>query len=400
MIKPTPEHNPVQKSRRAIVVVLDGAGAGAAPDAGDYGDQGANTLRGVITAGEQLSLPHLYGLGLHLILDLPALPVEKAINGCYGRMAPRSPGKDTTSGHWELAGLVLDRPFPTYPGGFPSDIIRKFEQVLGRKVLGNVVASGTEIIERLGQKHLNTGYPIVYTSADSVFQIAAHEQIIPVEQLYSWCRAARMILQHRHAVGRVIARPFEGEPGAFRRTSRRKDYSLPPPGETILDRIKEHGLPVGVIGKVADIFNHRGITVHRPGKDNQQIFDSLQKLMGELSEGLVWATFGDFDTLYGHRNDVKGFARALQQFDNWMPLLKRQIKAGDLLLITADHGCDPTFPGTDHTREYVPLLVWSPSLPPGVNLGTRSTMADMAAGIAGWMGLPPLGPGSSFLPPY
>ena len=380
------------------MVVLDGAGAGAAPDAGDYGDQGAFTLRRVITANGQLPLPHLYGLGLHLILDLPASRPEEVVYGCYGRMTPLSPGKDTTSGHWELAGLVLDRPFPTYPKGFPPEIIENFEQAIGRKVLGNVVASGTEIIERLGRQHLRSDYPIVYTSADSVFQIAAHEQVVPVELLYSWCQAARLILRHRHAVGRVIARPFEGDPGNFQRPPRRKDYSLPPTGETILDRAQEQGLPVGVIGKVADIFNHRGITVHRPGKGNDQVFDSLQKLLDGLPRGLIWATFGDFDTLYGHRNDVQGFARALQQFDCWIPLLKQQIGFRDLLLITADHGCDPTYPGTDHTREYVPLLVWSPSLPLGVNLGTRSTMADLAAGIAGWLGVPPLGRGTNFLP--
>ncbi len=387
----------LRKNRRAVVVVLDGAGAGAAPDAHEYGDGGAHTLLSVITANGLLVLPHLYALGLHLILDLPSSSFEGNICGSYGRMAPLSPGKDTTSGHWELAGLVLNSPFPTYPDGFPPEVIEEFEQATGRKVLGNVVASGTEIIEILGRQHLISGRPIVYTSADSVFQVAAHEQVVPVDLLYSWCRAARRILSHRHAVGRVIARPFAGNPGNFRRTPRRKDYSLPPPGKTILDRAQERGFPVGVIGKVADIFDHRGITLHRPGKDNEQVFHSLGKLLSELPAGLIWATFGDFDTLYGHRNDVQGYARALQQFDDWLPILKSGLNGEDLLLISADHGCDPAFPGTDHTREYVPLLVWSPSLPAGLNLGTRSSMADLAAGIAGWLGLPPLDSGTDFL---
>ncbi|HHX87308.1 MAG TPA: phosphopentomutase [Firmicutes bacterium] len=397
MTKPTPGHNVIPEAR-AIVVVLDGAGAGAAPDAVDYGDQGAHTLRQVITGQDRLPLNNLYRLGLHLVLDLPAVQPEDTICGSYGRMAPLSPGKDTTSGHWELAGLILDNPFPVYPQGFPPEIIEPFEQAIGRKVLGNIAASGTEIIERLGEQHLHTGYPIVYTSADSVFQIAAHEQAVPVELLYSWCQAARSILRHQHAVGRVIARPFEGRSGSFQRTPRRRDYSLPPPGETILDRAGESGLPVAVIGKVADIFNHRGITIHRPGKSNDQVFSSLQELLAEVPRGLIWATFGDFDTLYGHRNDSQGFARALLLFDRRIPALKKQMGEGDLLLITADHGCDPTFPGTDHTREYVPLLVWSPSLPAGTNLGTRSTLADLAAGIAEWLGLSPLERGTSFLP--
>ncbi|NMA92821.1 MAG: phosphopentomutase [Firmicutes bacterium] len=403
MIGPTPGHKPPRnggRRGRVIVAILDGAGAGAAPDAADYGDQGAQTLRSVITAGSRLSLPHLYSLGLHLVLGLPALLPESEVCGYYGRLAPHSPGKDTTSGHWELAGLVLARPFPTYPDGFPPAIIAQFEKAIGRKVLGNLVASGTEIIEQLGRRHLDSGGPIVYTSADSVFQIAAHEKVVPVETLYSWCRTARQILRDPHGVGRVIARPFVGRPGSFQRTPRRRDYSLPPPGETILDRVHGRGLPVGVIGKVADIFDHRGITAHLPGKNNDQVFASLLKLMGMLPEGLIWATFGDFDSLYGHRNDVRGFARALEQFDRWIPLLKEKMDPKDLFLISADHGCDPSYPGTDHTREYVPLLAWHSALSPGidaVNLGSRSGMADFAAGIAGWLALPPLVRGNNFL---
>ena len=384
--------------KRVIVIVLDGAGIGALPDAEIYGDQGSNTLQNVIEKHGPLKLENLFSLGLGKLLQLkqnykfPPLRV-----GCFGRMAPASPGKDTTSGHWELAGLVMTERFPVYPDGFPDKIIDSFEQAIGHKVLGNVAASGTEIIEELGEEHLKTGYPIVYTSADSVFQIAAHEAVVPLELLYQWCEQARYLLSGKHAVGRVIARPFAGESGSFKRTSGRHDYSMPPPGDTLLDDTKKAGYPVAVIGKVADIFAHRGITIHRPGGDNEAIAGELDYLLGKVPCGLIWATFGDFDTLYGHRNDSEGFARALERFDLQLESILGKLGIGDLLLITADHGCDPTYPTTDHTREYVPVLAWGPALQGNIALGTRPTYADLAATAGHWLNLETVGKGNSFI---
>ncbi len=391
--------------RRAIIIVLDGVGVGALPDAAAFGDAGANTLLHVIDAAGPLHLPNLQRLGLDEIMALStgsspsASPVLRPGAGYYGRMASQAAGKDTTSGHWEMAGLVLKRPFPVYPNGFPREIIEAFEKAIGRPVLGNVAASGTEIIKELGERHLQTGWPIVYTSADSVFQIAAHEDIVPPEELYRWCQAAREILQGEHAVGRVIARPFIGRPGDFKRTTRRKDFSLSPPGETLLDRAAAGGYTVAAIGKVADIFNHRGVTLHRPGGDNEAVAAALLGLLEELPEGLIWGTFGDFDTLYGHRNDSLGFVAALERFDAHLEKILRLLRPADLLFITADHGCDPAFPGTDHTREYVPLMAWSPSLQQSVPVGTRPTFADLGASAAAWLQLPPLEYGHSFLLP-
>lgn len=404
MTRPTPAPDSrMSAGRRAVIVIIDGGGVGALPDAAAYGDAGANTLLHVITEEGPLHLPNLHRLGLEAILalseGLPAAPetTPPPAGGFFGRAASRAAGKDTTSGHWELAGVALKRPFPLYPRGFPGEIIRAFEAAVGRPVLGNVAASGTVIIEELGRSHLRTGSPIVYTSADSVFQIAAHEEIVPPELLYSWCAAARGILQGEHAVGRVIARPFTGRPGSFRRTAGRKDYSLSPPGETLLDLAAAAGRPVAVIGKVADIFNHRGITVHRPGGDNEATAAALQGLLEEIPRGIIWATFGDFDTLYGHRNDSRGFASALERFDLHLEGILAALRPEDFLFISADHGCDPTHPGTDHTREHVPLMVWGPSLRRGGALGTRSTFADLGASAARWLGLPPLAEGSSFL---
>ncbi|HSW36160.1 MAG TPA: phosphopentomutase, partial [Candidatus Limnocylindrales bacterium] len=316
---------------------------------------------------------------------------------CYGRMAPQSPGKDTTSGHWELAGHVLKKPFPVYPRGFPAEITDLFRQAIKRDILGNTVASGTEIIEDLGELHMATGYPIVYTSADSVFQIAAHEKIVPLELLYDWCTEARKILTGEHALGRVIARPFGGVKGSFLRTAGRRDFSLSPPGPTLLDRVREEGYPVAVIGKVSDIFNHRGVTVYQPGGNNEAVAASLSYLIKNISSGLIWATFGDFDTLYGHRNDSSGFAKALEHFDQNLARLKNMLQSGDLLFITADHGCDPTFPTTDHTREYVPVLAWGPALVQNRALGTLPTFADLGASAAQWLNCKPLEHGTSFI---
>lgn len=402
MIKHTHVPNPGRKnSCRVIINVLDGAGVGALPDAGRYGDEGANTLLNVISRHGPLKLPNLLGLGLGQVLRL-SLPsgsgslMENDRGATFGRMAALSPGKDTTSGHWELAGLVLESPFPVYPNGFPEAVIERFERAVGRKVLGNIVASGTAIIDELGEKHRQTGKPIVYTSADSVFQIAAHEAVVPPGQLYDWCRAAREILQGEHAVGRVIARPFTGSAGQYTRTAGRRDFSLSPPGPTILDIISEAGLTAAVIGKVADVFNHRGVSLHRPGSDNEAVAASLLWMMENVFDGLIWATFGDFDTLYGHRNDSEGFARALESYDLFLGAIKAKLGPRDLLFITADHGCDPTHPGTDHTREYVPLMAWSPAFNNGGCLGTRNTMADLAATAAAWLSLEGLQYGEQF----
>lgn len=398
MTNPTPA--PDLNEKRVIVVVLDGAGVGALPDADKYGDQGSNTLGNVWSKQGPLKLPNLFALGLgHLIKAGNATSQEHAPFDAayYGRMAPLSPGKDTTSGHWELAGVVMENPFPLYPDGFPDYIIDAFQKAIGRGTLGNIAASGTVIIEDLGAEHLKTGFPIVYTSADSVFQIAAHVDIVAPEVLYGWCEIARKILTGQDAVGRVIARPFEGEVGSFKRTVGRHDYSLSPPGETILDLAKKAGYPVAVIGKVADVFAHRGITVHLPGGNNEAIASDLHQLIDEVKSGLIWATFGDFDTVYGHRNDSEGFARALERFDLELAKLLAKLGAEDLFFITADHGCDPTFPTTDHTREYVPLLAWGPLLPKAVSIGTRKSYADLAACAAYWLQISPPAHGSSFL---
>lgn len=396
MTKHIPAPDP--PGERVIVIVMDGAGIGALPDAEMYGDQGSNSLRHVIDKHGPLKLDNLFSLGLGKLLKLEEdhkLPVLPA--GRYGRMAPASPGKDTTSGHWELAGLIIIKRFPVYPDGFPEEIISSFERAINRRIIGNIAASGTEIIEKLGEEHLKTGYPIVYTSADSVFQIAAHEAVVSPAMLYRWCEQARSLLSGDHAVGRVIARPFTGAPGSFRRTAGRHDYSLSPPGETLLDKAKKAGYPVAVIGKVADIFARRGITIHRPGGNNEATAADLLYLLEKVPSGLIWATFGDFDTLYGHRNDSEGFARALEYFDRKLALILGKMGVGDLLFITADHGCDPTYPTTDHTREYVPILVWGPSLTGNNDLGTRSTFADLSATAGYWLNLEPAKRGRSFI---
>lgn len=387
MTKLTPGPNP--KVHRVIVVVLDGAGVGALPDADQYGDQGSNTLKHVLEKHRGLKLDNLYSLGLAPILGAGGIYRDQLLAGCsYGKMKPLSPGKDTTSGHWELAGLVIEKSFPVYPAGFPEPVIKAFEEAIGRSVLGNIAASGTEIIRELGLEHLKTGFPIVYTSADSVFQIAAHDQVAQVETLYRWCEKARIVLDGEHAVGRIIARPFTGEPGAFVRTSGRRDFSLEPPGKTLLDLVERAGKTVAVIGKVSDIFAHRGVTKKRPGGNNEAIAADLMDLVEKREGDLVWATFGDFDTVYGHRNDSAGFAAALERFDLKLAKLLAALAAGDLLFITADHGCDPTFPTTDHTREYVPLLLYRPDFTfkaADQDLGILNSYADLAATAANWL---------------
>lgn len=391
-------HAPEQPKRRVIVVVLDGAGAGELPDAYKYGDSGSSTLYNVIKKHEPLNLENLYSLGLAKILKINQATTKAASKThLYGRMAPLSPGKDTTSGHWELSGLVMTKPFPVYPDGFPDEIIKAFEDKINRGILGNIAASGTEIIKELGSEHLETGKPLVYTSADSVFQIAAHEEIVPVEMLYEWCEKARAILTGQHAVGRVIARPFTGKKGNFKRTPRRHDFSLEPPGKTLLDLVKESGYSVSVIGKVKDVFANHGITNYLPGGDNEAILKDLMNFIENTAKGLIWATLGDFDTVYGHRNDSKGFAKALDHFDKKLATILSKLNKDDLLFITADHGCDPTFPTTDHTREYVPIIAWNAVLPLNTDLGIRKSYADLAASAAQWLIIPPPQNGASFI---
>ncbi|WP_334109378.1 phosphopentomutase [Thermodesulfitimonas autotrophica] len=368
--------------RKVAIVVLDGTGIGALPDAGRYGDEGSNTLGNLSEAVGGLKVPHLQQLGLGNIGPIKGVPPAAKPVAAWGKMAERSPGKDTTTGHWEIAGVILDRPFPVYPNGFPPEIITAFEERIGRRVLGNKPASGTAIIEELGAEHMRTGYPIVYTSADSVFQIAAHEEVIPVAELYRMCEIARSILTGEHAVARVIARPFVGQPGTFRRTERRHDFSLPPPRPTLLEALTARGYTVAGIGKVSDIFAGRGITQSIPVKNNAENIRRTIEAVREMVPGIVFTNLVDFDTLYGHRNDPVGFARALEEFDAALPELMAAVAPNGALFITADHGCDPTTPSTDHSREYVPLLVWGPRLREGVALGVRATFADVAATIA------------------
>ncbi len=391
--------------RRVFLLILDGAGVGSLPDAAQYGDEGAATLPHVSQRVGGLDVPVLEKLGLGNIVPLEGVRPNPKPLASYGRMAMRSSGKDTTTGHWEIAGLILPRPFPLYPRGFPPEITEKFTKAIGRKILGNRPASGTEIIAELGELHLRTGSPIVYTSADSVFQIAAHEEIVPLDKLYHWCTKAREILTGKHSVSRVIARPFTGEPGNFIRTSGRRDYSLQPTRSTMLDLLSADGMEVTLIGKVRDIFDGRGLTRYIPVKGgNKAVARGVLQALDVAGEGLIWANFGDFDTLYGHRNDPHGFARALWEFDFFLGNLIELLRGTPhMLIVTADHGCDPTWPGTDHTREYVPLLVMcfggTDTDAPGVSVGTRETMSDLGATIMDFLGIENHGDiaGKSFL---
>jgi phosphopentomutase len=372
---------------KVVLIVLDSAGIGALPDAEQYGDAGSNTLGNCSRAVGGLKMPHMGKLGLGLLTDIAGVPPVDEPAACYGKMAERSPGKDTTTGHWEIAGIILDRPFPVYPDGFPPEIIEPFKDRIGRDILGNKAASGTAIIEELGELHMRTGKPIVYTSADSVFQIAAHEEVIPLDELYRICRVARELLTGRHAVGRVIARPFVGSPGSFQRTANRHDYSLKPPAPSVLNLLKDNGLEVVAVGKINDIFAGEGITrsVHTIG--NADGVNKTLELMREDFNGLIFTNLVDFDQKFGHRNDPRGYAGALEEFDSRVPDLIEALHPADVLLITADHGCDPTTTSTDHSREFVPLLVFGHQLKKGVNLGTRSSFSDVAATVARIFGL-------------
>jgi len=373
-------------SKRAILLVLDSVGIGAAEDSCIYGDEACNTLKHIAEAMGGLKLPHMQALGLGCLEELPGVKPASKPQGAYGKLVERSKGKDTTTGHWEMMGIVLEQPFPTYPNGFPQDVIQILEKRIGRPTLGNVVASGTEIIAQLGQQHLETGFPIVYTSVDSVFQMAAHEEIIPVAELYRMCQIAREILVGPNEVGRVIARPFTGIPGNFVRTPRRHDFSLQP-GPNILDSIVASGQKVIGVGKIKDIFAGRSITESYPIENNR---DGMQKIVAILKEefdGMVFANLIDFDMLYGHRNDVQGYALALEEFDRWLPELFAAMGPEDVVFISADHGCDPTTCGTDHTREQVPVLVYGENILAGTAIGTRSSFADLGQTVAAYLGV-------------
>jgi len=383
--------------QRVILIVLDGVGVGELPDAAEYGDVGSNTLAHVAEAVGGLALPNLEALGLGHIGHFAGIRTMGQPDGCFGRMGQLSKGKDSTAGHWEMAGILLEEPFPIYPRGFPKEMLDLFEQASGRKVLGNRAASGTEIIQELGEEHMRTGAPIVYTSTDSVFQIAAHERVVPVEELYRVCRAARKLLKPPHQVARVIARPFIGEPGLFVRTERRRDFSVEPPSPTLLDILKSSGQLIVGIGKIEDLFNGRGLTRSIHTGNNAAGMDETVRLLKTMPRGLIFVNLVDFDTLYGHRNNPPGYAKALQEFDARLPALLDAVRPGDLLCVTADHGNDPTTPGTDHSREYVPLLLFGPRLAQGVNLGTRRTFADLGQTVAEALGAPRLDCGESFL---
>ena len=370
--------------KRVIFIVLDGVGIGEMRDSYQYGDQGSHTLKNTALAVGGLKTPNLQRLGLGNIEAIPGVEPVADPAGAYGKMEERSCGKDSTVGHWEMMGLIKEKPFPTYPQGFPEQIIDEFERAIGRKTIGNKVASGTRIINELGEEHIKTGYPIVYTSADSVFQIAAHEEVVPVEQLYQWCQIARGILLGDHGVGRVIARPFIGQPGSCTRTSNRHDFSLEP-GRNVLDILLEKGLTVIGVGKIKDLFAGRGLSESYPTTSNQEGIQRLIKLVQEGKGDLIFVNLLDFDQTFGHRNDASGYAGALEEFDQGVGILLDAIRPGDLLFITADHGNDPTTPSTDHSREYVPLLVYGKRSPGGIDLGVRGCFADLGRTIANYL---------------
>ncbi|HWN10186.1 MAG TPA: phosphopentomutase [Pyrinomonadaceae bacterium] len=387
---------PNERFNRIVLIVLDGAGIGAMPDAPEWGDAGSDTL-GHILESRAVSLPNLQRYGLGNIRRLVNVPPLVQPEGSYGRCTLKSNGKDTTTGHWEMAGIVLEQAFPTYPNGFPSSILDRFiSETKVPGVLGNFAASGTEIIKDLGAEHVATGKPIVYTSADSVFQIAAHEETIPLDRLYEICEIARRILDGEHKVGRVIARPFLGEPGNFFRTENRHDYAVQPPRANLLPALADADLDVVCIGKIASIYDSLGVTEDLKAKNNQQTIDQTIHALVQDTRGLIFSNLVDFDMLYGHRRDTEGYARALEHFDASLPAIEAAMWEGDLMILTADHGNDPTFPGSDHTREYVPLLVYGKKARAGVDLGTRGSLSDIGQTIAENFGLK-LAEGESFL---
>jgi len=386
------------KFKRITIIVLDSVGIGELPDAFEYGDEGANTLKHIAENIDNFSLPNLENFGLGNIDNLPGIPRNDRNTASYGKMMEQSVGKDTLTGHWEIMGLKTDTPFNTFPEGFPKELINELEEQTGRKVIGNKVASGTEIINELGEEHLRTGALIIYTSADSVLQIAAHEEVIPVEELYKICEIARTItLQDKFLVGRVIARPFLGEPKQFFRTANRKDYAIKPFAQTVMNYLTNAGYDSIAIGKIHDIFSDEGITKSIKTESNLDGINKTIEVLNSDFTGLLFVNLVDFDSKYGHRRDVIGYGKALQEFDSKVPNIVETLSIDDLLIITADHGNDPTFKGTDHTREYVPLLVYSPKIRNPKNLGIRSTFADIGATIVENFSLKSTGIGNSFL---
>lgn len=380
---------------RVNLIVLDSVGIGALPDAAEYGDENSNTLGNIIKKVRNLNIPNLIEFGIGNIEGIDYIEKVDDPKAAFGKSLEKSKGKDTTTGHWEIGGIILENPFPTYPNGFPKEVIEKFEEIIGRKTLGNKPASGTEIIKELGMKHVETGYPIVYTSADSVFQIAAHEDVIPLEELYDMCKKARELLQGKHGVGRVIARPFIGEDGDFKRTTNRHDYSLKPIHKTFLDIIKEANMEVKAVGKIVDIYSGEGITDSIHTESNMDGVDKMIKYMKEDFKGLIFTNLVDFDMKYGHRNNVEGYAQAIEEFDERIPEILQNMKDNDVLIITADHGCDPTTESTDHSREYIPILVYGKNIKP-VNIGIRNSFSDIGSTILEMLNLKNMKNGNSF----
>lgn len=383
---------------RVIIIVLDSVGVGALPDAAKYGDEGSNTLRNTAHAVGGLNMPNFERLGLGNIIEVEGVPKVSNPEAFFGKMAEVSAGKDTTTGHWEMMGLYLGKPFPTFSQGFPPEVMEAFEKSIGRGTLGNKAASGTGIIDELGEEHMRTGKPIIYTSADSVFQIAAHENVIPIDELYKMCGIARNILRGPYAVGRVIARPFIGTPGNFTRTHRRKDFSLRPPAKTVLDYVKEAGYPIYAVGKINEIFAGQGITGSIHTESNMHGVDMTLKAMDEQDAGIIFTNLVDFDSQWGHRNNPEGYAKGLEAVDARMPEILGKLRTEDVLFITADHGCDPTTPSTDHSREYVPILVFGKSLQNTVPLGLRKTFSDLGKTVADLLDVEAPVHGESFKP--
>lgn len=388
----------MKKINRVILIVLDGVGAGEAPDAAAYGDAGSNSLGNVARVIGGLKIPNMYELGLGNITSILGVPENLDARGGFGRFQPKSAGKDTVIGHWEMMGVYLPVAFPTYPNGFPPAVLDLFRKATGRDVLGNKPASGTEILVELGVEHMRTGKPIVYTSADSVFQIAAHEEVISLEELYDMCQKARDILRGEHGVGRVIARPFLGDaPENFKRTQHRRDYPRLPEYPTMMQKLVDAGREVYSVGKIDDIFAHQGITNSNHVTSNIDCIKAMLEFMNDDFEGLMFVNLIEFDMIYGHRNDPRGYANALEEFDRYIPEIEKRLKSSDMIIVTGDHGVDPTTPGTDHSREYVPLLVFGPRIKHGVDLGIRGSLADIAGTMAEIFSLEPQPIGESFL---
>ncbi len=381
---------------RVVLFVLDSVGIGALPDAEKFGDVGVNTLGNIAKSTDDFKIPNLKKMGIGNIEGVDAIEATEKPIAAFGRSLEASNGKDTTTGHWEIAGLYIEQPFKTYPDGFPKHIIDEFEQKTGRKVLCNKPASGTVVLDELGEEHVRTGNPIVYTSADSVFQIAAHEEVIPLEELYNMCQIAREMLMGEDQVARVIARPFVGTPGNYQRTSNRRDYSIKPYDKTVLDFAKEAGLEVKAVGKIVDIYDGEGITEDVHTKDNMDGVDQTIKYLKESFEGILFTNLVDFDAKYGHRRDVAGYRKALEEVDARLPEIMSSMKASDLLIILADHGNDPAYIGSDHTREYIPILIYGEQVKAGANIGTRKTFADVAATVSDILNIPATPYGTSF----